>query len=465
MEPLTRMSADSTDTTRPSPTSPSSYGGISADALLSLGCMEGVYEPIVAPTAKPDEPLVYADSLHGGAFPSFDSMEGIPGVMEPVVERAAAADEAARAAAALRPGYVAAGIVAVLAYAVHYLPFAPFTVAGSAGAVKHPISAAIIAIILGLVAKNSLRLPEGIKAGCKKIVRKMIPIAIVCTGAGMNLHQLAGVGLAAFLITLACIGIALVGAYYAGRLLGLNAKASLLLGAGTGICGNSAIVAVAPLVDAQDEDVALSVGAVNLFGLVTMLLLPVLGGWLAMSSEGFGIWTGTSIHAVPQVVAAGFAYSPEAGATATLVKLVRVTMLAPLVFILAMMHARQHRVDGGDVAGGVKGGDRIAVHYARFVPWFVWGFVGLAILNTLGLIPTLEFPLTDFSGDVTRTSVPLAGTLKTIGKVLLTLAMAAIGLEVNVRHLVGVGSRAITAGFVSSAVLAVASLGLILLLV
>jgi len=433
------------------------YGGISADAFLSLGCMEGVYEPIVAPVLSDRERLVYADTLHTLAYPSYDSMEGLPGVLEPVVERVAVAEEIARAKAALRPGYAAAAVVAAAAYVLHYLPFAPFTVAGGAGAVRHPVSAAIIAILLGLAARNTMRLPDSIKAGCKRIVRKMIPVAIVCTGAGMNLTELAGVGLSAFLITVVCIVLAVAASYYVGRMFGLSGKTSLLLGAGTGICGNSAIVAVAPLVDAEDEDVALSVGAVNLFGLVTMLVLPVLGGWLSLSSEAFGIWAGTSIHAVPQVVAAGFAYGPDAGATATLVKLVRVTLLAPMVFVLALLHARH-------VPTGNTRDRKLAVHYARFVPWFVWGFIGFAVLNTLGMIPTLEFALWGGGGS-SPASIPLASTMKMLGKLLLTLAMAAIGLEVNVRQLAGVGARAISAGFIASALLAGVSLALILLLI
>ena len=437
---------------------PSAYGGISADAFLSLGCMEGVYEPIVSPVLSDQQRVVYAEALHAQAYPSFDSMEGLPGVMEPVVERAVVAEETARAKAALRPGYAVAAVVAGSAYAVHYLPFAPFTVATGSGAVRHPVSAAIIAIIVGLIARNTMRLPDSIKAGCKRIVRKMIPVAIVCTGAGMNLAELAGVGLTALFITIVCISIGVAASYYVGRWFGLSTKTSLLLGAGTGICGNSAIVAVAPLVDAKDEDVALSVGAVNLFGLVTMLALPVIGGWLALSSEAFGIWSGTSIHAVPQVVAAGFAYSPEAGATATLVKLVRVTLLAPMVFVLALMHAKH-------MPNGNAGNQKLAIHYARFVPWFVWGFLGLAVLNTLGMIPTLDFELRGFSGETTPASVPLASTTKTLGKILLTLAMAAIGLEVNVRQLAGVGARAISAGFISSVILAGASLAMIMMLI
>lgn len=146
------------------------------------------------------------------------------------------------------------------------------------------------------------------------------------------------------------------------------------------------------------------------------------------------------------------------GATATLVKLVRVTLLAPMVFVLALMHAKH-------VPTGNTGEQKLAIHYARFVPWFVWGFVALAVLNTFGMIPTLDFELAGFWGEATPASVPPASALKMVGKILLTLAMAAIGLEVNVRQLASVGARAISAGFISSVILAAASLTLIVFLV
>jgi uncharacterized membrane protein YadS len=160
------------------------------------------------------------------------------------------------------------------------------------------------------------------------------------------------------------------------------------------------------------------------------------------------------------VVAAGFAYSPEAGALATLVKLVRVTMLAPLVFILAVMYARDHAQDTSTTA-------RFTVRYARLVPWFVWGFVGFAVLNTLGLLPVLAFGPSGFLASLgvgDQLSVSIADTMKWTGKILITLAMAAIGLEVNLRILAGVGRRALLAGLLATAALGIASLTMIGLL-
>lgn len=411
-------SSDSSKLTASPATLGSSYAALlNADSFLSLGSMEGVYEPVVT---KPSAPVVPAR------------------------------------VAELLPGYLLAAGVGVLAVLVHDLPVWPFTSQGPEGT-RHPVSTTIIAITLGLLLRNLLPLPETVRTGCKHIVKKIIPLAIVCTGAGLNLVALGSVGLTALMITVICIGVAVGGCYFLGRFMGLGWKTSLLLGTGTGICGNSAIVAVAPLVDAEDDDLVISIGAVNLFGLVTMLALPALGGLMHMNSEAFGVWAGTSIHAVPQVVAAGFAYTPEAGTLATLVKLVRVTMLAPLVFLLAIMYRRDHPAMQDSTAP-------FTVRYARLVPWFVWGFLLLAVCNSLGLLPTMEFPhapaLAAF-GFESGLRAPLGGMFEYVGKVFLILAMAAIGLEVNLRVLLRAGSTAIRAGLICTLLLVAVSLVLI----
>ena len=173
-----------------------------------------------------------------------------------------------------------------------------------------------------------------------------------------------------------------------------------------------------------------------------MFALPALGGLLHLRDDAFGVWAGTSIHAVPQVVAAGFAYSARAGALATLVKLVRVTLLAPFLFVLGFSYARRR-------------GSAVSIHYARLVPPFVYGFLALSLLNTLGLLPVLMFRFG---------AVALADILTNLGELFLTLSMAAMGLEVNVRFLAHTGGRAVLTGAGATVVLCAASLLLIRLL-
>src|SRR5262249_11152504 len=145
----------------------------------------------------------------------------------------------------------------------------------------------------------------------------------------------------AVVVILLCLVLAMAAAWVFGRMFKVWDKTSILIGAGTAICGNSAIVAVAPMIDADDQDLFLSVGTINLLGLVMMFSAPLAGGWLGMNDQQFAVWSGTTIHAVPQVVAAGFAFSQKAGALATLVKLVRVAMLAPFLLVLAVAAARR----------------------------------------------------------------------------------------------------------------------------
>lgn len=322
------------------------------------------------------------------------------------------------------PGVAASVAVAALAYAIHYLPFAPFRV-NSATGMRRPISAAILAILAGAVAANLLPWARQFQDGAKLMVRRAIPLTIVLTGATLSFAHATSIGLHAFGILLAAMSVSMGAALLLGRAAGLYPKTSILIGAGTAICGNSAIVAVAPLIDAEDRDVMLSVGSINVLGLLLMFALPFVGGPLGLHDEGFGILAGSTIHAVPQAVAAGFAFSVKAGGLATLVKLVRVALLAPLLLVLAVTHARKRK-------------DGVTVHYSRLVPPFLWGFFGLFVLNSLGWLPVLQF--------ASGYSVPLASVLAEAGNLLLTLSMAAMGLEVNVRVLANAGGSALAVG-------------------
>jgi len=386
-------------------------------------------------------------TLSEEALVSYGSMEGWS---EPAVSAGRAEPRKVEKRAAPWRGYALAAAVAAAAYLLHYLPFPPFRVAGEFG-VRRPLSAAILALLAGVAARNLASLPASAVEASKHLVKKLIPITIVLTGAGLNLVEIASVGVPALAVTLLSMALALASAYWLGRAFGLWRRTAVLIGAGTAICGNSAIIAVAPLIDAEDDDVLLSVGTINLIGLLLMFASPLAGGLMGLSDEAFGVWAGTTIHAVPQVVTAGFAYSQSAGALATLVKLVRVTMLAPLVFLLAAVYARRHTT-------------RATVRYARLVPPFVWGFLAVAALNTLGLIPALDFRPAGLLGMDTAVRVALADVLTSAGNLALTLAMAAMGLEVNLRFLARVGGKALLTGAASCLVLCAASLALIRLL-
>lgn len=293
-----------------------------------------------------------------------------------------------------------------------------------------PVGASVLALVAAILVRNALPFPVARFAqGCRWIVSRLIPVAIVALGAGLNLAILATDGLSFLGYIMAAVAVSAGLALTLGRLFGVKKLTALLIGAGTGICGSSAILAVAPVVAAEEDDILLSVGAINLVGLLAMFACIGLGAIFPIPAIDFGILAGATIHAVPTVAAAAFDHSPEAGQTATLVKLGRVTMLVPFVFLVSMLWHRR-----GTAPGRVGG-------LTRFVPWFVWGFAAMALIGTLGLIPDLIFPGGPLGGE----SATLAGAalLETGGKHLLTVAMAAIGLQVGLKSMLRTGARAV----------------------
>lgn len=369
------------------------------------------------------------------ALNSLDSMEGV--YTRPVVKKGPEKPKAPVVSPI--PGAVLTALIGAAAFGVHYLPFAPFQVQDGATA-RHPISAAMIAIVLGILVRNAIDLPMKLVESARPWPRRLIPASIILTGVGLNLGVFYSAGLKALALVVVLILASTAATIWIGKVAGIRKKTAILLGAGTAICGTSAIVAVAPLIEAEDDDLVLSVTSVNLLGLALMFLLPLAGAALGLGDQAFGLWAGTSIHAVPQVVAAGFAFSQPAGALATLIKLVRVAMLAPFIFGLALWHAK------------TSGGEKVTVHYSRLVPPFVWGFLGLAALNTAGLIPVVQFRFGSYA---------LLPLLTFASEILVALSMAAMGLEVNLVQFSRVGGRAALVALLASLFLCGLSLLLI----
>jgi uncharacterized integral membrane protein (TIGR00698 family) len=366
------------------------------------------------------------------------------------------------------PGWVLAALITLVAYGAERLPLPPFRIETEIGP-RHPLSAAIIAILLGVVIANVIPLADSIRAGARQIVRHVLPITIVLIGAGLNLAVVTAIGGPAVVLILICILVALVSAWLFSRTIGVSGRFPLLIGAGTAICGSNAIVALAPVIKARENEVGASVAIINIYGLATMLTLPIIAAALGLDAATFGLWAGTSVQAVPQVIAAGFAHSPEAAELATLVKLARVTMIVPLVLIAAVVMARMNRpqlhADERRLERELNSDaelQAIRVHprssaVLKLVPWFIWGFVALAILATL-------FHSEALPDAVREPGLMTLNILKAAGAILLTLSMAAIGLEVNLRELAGVGGKAVLLGLLCSITLAAASLGIVRLL-
>jgi len=355
---------------------------------------------------------------------SFDSMEGVSHDKLPTAPEPKKTD--------LIKAIILAGGVMALAWWIHQLPFAPFTL--ESGHLKHPIGVSAMAILLGIAVANLF--PKlNFRQGCRWITTWSIPVAIVCLGMRMDLGLLSQIGWGLLFGIIGIMIFAVAVTYGFGRLFGMNSRAASLLGIGTAVCGSSAILATAPVAGAEEEDVVVTVGVVNLVGLVAMFSCVGLLWFIPLSAEIYGAWAGATIHAVPQVVAAGESHSLAAAAMATLVKLTRVTMLAPVVLITAFVAAR-HSLKSG--TGAVMQRRKLW----QYVPWFIWGFIALATLRASGWVPVLDF----HPNTPEALTVDLSDFLPAMAKWLLALSMAAIGLQVHLKPMLKSGSKAFLAG-------------------
>lgn len=294
------------------------------------------------------------------------------------------------------PGLLLTAVIAAVAFALH----------GLLGV--SALSPMILAILIGIVIHNVVRTPVWAKAGVAFSLRRVLRIAIILLGLQLTVQQVAavgGTGLAIIVTSLMCTFLVTV---WAGRLLGVDGRQAQLIAAGTSICGASAVIAANTVVDGPDEDVAYALACVTVLGSLAMFSYPLLPGLLHLSHGAFGLWAGSSIHEIAQVVAAAYQDGTQAGDVATIAKLTRVMMLAPVVLSLGLLARRRNT------------GGRAQVP----IPWFVLGFIALIAINSVFDIPAaIKAP---------------AGTVTTFG---LSMALAAMGLETDVAKLQAKGLR------------------------
>jgi uncharacterized integral membrane protein (TIGR00698 family) len=235
---------------------------------------------------------------------------------------------------------------------------------------------------------------------------------------------------------LTCFG----GGFLVGKALGLNWKLSNLISAGTGICGGSAIAAIAPVIDADDTDIAYAMSATFLFDIAMIILFPILGRMMGLSDIAYGLWSGTAVNDTSSVVAAGYAFSEGAGDFATMVKLTRTLSIIPTVLVFAFINvklkAKQALAQGGSV---VENGKKVNI--LSLFPWFILGFIGLALVNSLGLIPA-----------------GVSTAAKEGSKFLMIAALAAIGLNTSFKDMKKSGLAPMIHGFIISALVVIVAI-------
>ena len=270
------------------------------------------------------------------------------------------------------------------------------------------LGASIIALFAGTII-NSFFHPKWIKPALKFTSKRILKVAIILLGASLSVNVIMDVGKKTFFVMIFTFAMCFGGGYFIRKLFKLNWKLSNLISAGKGICGGSAVAAIAPVIDADDKDIAFAMSSTFLFDMVMIALYPLMGVALGMNDTAYGIWAGTSVNDTASVVASGYAFSDAAGDLATMVKLTRTIAIIPTVLVFAYIGIRVKRKEMQAVSGGQK------VNMMKIIPWFIGFFLLLAILNSAGCIP----------GNV-------SATMKTVSKFLMVSALAAIGLSTSI---------------------------------
>ena len=356
-----------------------------------------------------------------------DSYEGLPASPEPALSRPAPSptyrwlEQSATALPGLALAVLLAGVATVAA---------DLTGRRVLGFARSPIGAIPVAIVFGALLRNFGGVPKAYEAGLKLSVRVLLRFGIVLLGLRLSLGAVGAIGLAGIPLVAVCIAAAFAAVLLLARLLGISAKQSQLIAAGTGICGVSAIAAVAPLIEADDDEVSYSIACVTLFGLVAMFTYP----WLAYvlfdgDAQRAGYFLGTSIHDTAQVTGAAMMYRQQYDAAAaldvaTVTKLLRNTTMALLIPLIGL-------------AAHAKGKKKMRL--SQSVPLFVIAYLGMALLRTIG--------------DATWSSPDWKAllALADAGSAwLLAAAMAAVGLGTDVSRIRRLGWRPMIAGLVAA---------------
>ncbi|MFT3886913.1 MAG: putative sulfate exporter family transporter [Arachnia sp.] len=303
-------------------------------------------------------------------------------------------------------------------------------VAVAIGAVLPSVSPLLIAILIGVTWRNTVGVRASWAPGTGFAGRQLLRAGIVLLGLQISLVDVLGLGAGTILLVIAAVGVTFAATVALGRALGLTGPQSTLIAAGFSICGAAAVAAAEDVVDGEEEETATAIALVVLFGTLMIPLMPLLVGLLHLSPHAGGIWIGASTHEVAQVVAAAGLVGPDALAVAVTVKLSRVLLLAPLMALLAVRRRAEAREAGREV------------RLPPIVPLFVAGFIVAMIARSTGWLPTA-----------------LLDVCALAQRLLLSAAMLALGLGVDVRAMLRVGGR--TLGLAAAATGIIGAIGLV----
>ena len=307
-----------------------------------------------------------------------------------------------------------------------------------------PVFAILIGMVLALLVPAEKG--EPLQAGVRFTSKKVLQWAVILLGFGLNLSQIAQVGATSLPIIVSTIATSLAVSFLLCRALNIPGKISTLIGVGSSICGGSAIAATAPVIDADDEEIAQAISVIFLFNVIAALVFPTLGGVLGLTNEGFGLFAGTAVNDTSSVTAAAAAWDgmhPGANTldSATIVKLTRTLAIIPITLALAFWQVRQARRATATGEGSATAAGTFDLK--RIFPFFIVFFVLASVVTTVFSLPAA-----------------ITAPIKELSKFLIIMAMAAIGFNTNIVKLVRTGGKPIVMGLACWVAIAVVSLGM-----
>jgi uncharacterized integral membrane protein (TIGR00698 family) len=313
------------------------------------------------------------------------------------------------------------------------------------GTPKSPISTVLIAILLGILMGNAFTPRPGMMVGLDFTQQYILKLGIIFLGIRLSFSDFIKFGSIAIPLIIICILGVLILVKLLIKKVPISSKMSYLIAIGTSVCGATAIVATAPVINAKKSEVAYAIANITLFGVIAMLVYPYFAEWYFDGAAlNTGLFLGTSIHETSQVAAAGLIYdqqfnSPETLNVATVTKLIRNTFLVILIPLFAFLYNR----------GELKGQNYSILN---IFPYFVLGFIGMIIVRNLGdqLFPT--------GNNNHEMWINLIGYLKTLATVFLTMAMAAVGISINLGELKSMGYKPFVVGLIAAITVGIISL-------
>ncbi|MBU5310591.1 putative sulfate exporter family transporter [Tissierella carlieri] len=296
------------------------------------------------------------------------------------------------------------------------------------------ISAGVFSLLLGMAINPIISNYNILNEGMSFVSKKVLRLAIILMGATLSFSQVFEVGKYSLIVMTFTLFAAFAGGYYLGKLFNMNWKLSGLISAGTGICGGSAVAAIAPTIDAEANDIAYAISATFIFDIVMVVLFPIAGRYFGMSDLGYGLWTGTAVNDTSSVVAAGYAFSDAAGNFSLIVKLTRTLSIVPAVLVFSFINERLNSKHN------ISNAKKEKIDLKKIFPWFIVIFLVMVGIKSLGII-----------------SASASTKISIVSKFFMVMSLGAIGLKTNFKKVSKSGFLPMLHGFIISLLVVVVS--------